>query len=679
MKKILITMLSVLVSIIMWSGVSKASDSDLFLNVLQFEAQIQEDGSMDVTEYWDIDIEETNTLYKTFKADKSKYSSITNVKVTDITNGQNIQFTEVFQEMYHVTKNCYYGLINEKGMFEIAWGVGLDNSSANRKYKIEYTVNDAIAKYQDKAELYWQFVGADFEVNAQKVLGTITLPQNVISQDEIRVWGHTEDLNGEIHVVDSRTIEFEVNGRNRGKYIEVRTLFPTEMITTRMQNKKILQEVIAEETVWAEEANQKRANRQMMKNVVVIGVTVISAVLSVFLLKSIFRKAKEAKSLNKIKPSQEMMYFREMPREDATPAEALYLIKKQTSTFMSDEIGKIFSATLLDLGLKKCLSFEVIKNEKGKENIYIEIKKKATVTLTKEEIAVLEFLLQACGEKDKISVKELEKYIQKSQTKVVKLKDTIDKWIPKRLQEIGLEDEKQKEEYKKYSDQIVGGFFGLFFSFIIGAIVASEFGAWVLIGIIPLIILQIINLIVTRNLQSKINVFTQNGIDEIEKWKGLKKYMQEFSLLKEKEVPDLVIWEKFLVYATVFGIADKVIKQLKIVYPNMEEISDINNYTYLYFMMHTNFSTSFSNSVSTSMTSSYSSATGGGGGFSGGGGGGGGRRWRRRTLNLCVLQSPNFKILVCRLLQSHLLLTVFFGIILISKKQERRRGTNPLI
>lgn len=636
MKKMLITMLSILVSIIMWSGVSKASDSELFLNLLQFEAQIQEDGSMDVTEYWDIDIEETNTLYKTFKTDKSKYSSITNVKVTDVTNGQNIQFTEVFEEMYHVTKDCYYGLINEKGMFEIAWGVGLDNSSANRKYKIEYTVNDAIAKYQDKAELYWQFVGADFEVNAQKVLGTITLPQNAISQDEIRVWGHTEDLNGEIHVVDSRTIEFEVNGRNRGKYIEVRTLFPTEMITATIQNKEILQEVIAEETVWAEEANQKRANRQMMKNVVAIGVAVVSAVFSAFLLKSIFRKVKEAKSLNKIKPSQEMMYFREMPREDATPAEALYLIKKQTSTFMSDEIGNIFSATLLDLGLRKCLSFEVMKNEKGKENIYIEVKKDATVTLTKEEIAVLEFLSQACGEKDKISVKELEKYIQKSQTKVVKLKDAIDNWIPKRLQEIGLEDEKQKEEYKKYSNQIVGSFFGVFFAFIIGAIVASECSAWVLVGIIPFVILQIINLIVTRNLQAKINVFTQKGIDEIEKWKGLKKYMQEFSLLKEKEVPDLVIWEKFLVYATVFGIADKVIKQLKIVYPDMKEISDINNYTYLYFMMHTNFSTSFSNSVSTSMTSSYSSATGGGGGFSGGGGGGGGRRWWRRTLILCA-------------------------------------------
>ena len=137
------------------TGISKASSSDLFLNLLQFEAQIQEDGSMLVTEYWDIDIEDTNTLYKTFKLDNSRYSTITDVTVTDITNGQNQPFRKIDQEMYHVTKNCYYGLVNKNGMFEIAWGVGLDNSSETKEYKIQYTVEDAIAKYQDKAEFYW--------------------------------------------------------------------------------------------------------------------------------------------------------------------------------------------------------------------------------------------------------------------------------------------------------------------------------------------------------------------------------------------------------------------------------------------------------------------------------------------------------------------------------------------
>ena len=93
-------------------------------------------------------------------------------------------------------------------------------------------------------------------------------------------------------------------------------------------------------------------------------------------------------------------------------------------------------------------------------------------------------------------------------------------------------------------------------------------------------------------------------------------------MIDKREVPELIIWEKYLVYATAFGIADKVIKQLKIVYPNFDEITQgVNTYTYMNIMMHTNFSTSFSNSISSSISSAtYSSGSGSGGGFSGGGG-----------------------------------------------------------
>lgn len=97
--------------------------------------------------------------------------------------------------------------------------------------------------------------------------------------------------------------------------------------------------------------------------------------------------------------------------------------------------------------------------------------------------------------------------------------------------------------------------------------------------------------------------------------------MEEFSMLDKREVPEIVIWEKFLVYATVFGVADQVLKQLKVVYPNITEQMDLNTYAYMYLMMNTNFSNSFSNAITTSMSSAYSSASGGGGGFSGGGGG----------------------------------------------------------
>ena len=98
--------------------------------------------------------------------------------------------------------------------------------------------------------------------------------------------------------------------------------------------------------------------------------------------------------------------------------------------------------------------------------------------------------------------------------------------------------------------------------------------------------------------------------------------MEDFSLLNEKEVPAIEVWEHYLVYATAFGISDKVLKQLKTIYPNIDELGSVNTSTYMYFMYHSNFSSSISRSVSSSMSTSYSSGTGGGGGFSGGGGGG---------------------------------------------------------
>ena len=95
--------------------------------------------------------------------------------------------------------------------------------------------------------------------------------------------------------------------------------------------------------------------------------------------------------------------------------------------------------------------------------------------------------------------------------------------------------------------------------------------------------------------------------------------MEEFSLLNEKEVPALVVWEEYLVYATVFGIADKVIKQLKLVYPQIEEMNDFNTGSYIFLMSHTNFNSSFSSAINSSISSTMSSGSGGGGGFSGGG------------------------------------------------------------
>ena len=85
-RKIIITIVVAIMFLLIFAT---KSDATLQLNNLDFYAQINEDGSMDVTETWDIYISETNTLYKTFKPDNSKYSDITDVEVRETTNGEN--------------------------------------------------------------------------------------------------------------------------------------------------------------------------------------------------------------------------------------------------------------------------------------------------------------------------------------------------------------------------------------------------------------------------------------------------------------------------------------------------------------------------------------------------------------------------------------------------------------
>ena len=614
-------------ALIILNNIQSKASSDLFLNYLIFDVQINKDGSMNVAETWNIDIEDTNTIYKTFKRDNSKYTSISDVIVKEIVDGTEKELTKTNTWAYHLEENTYYGGLNEDGNYEIAFGVGLEDESDKRKYKIEYKVNDAIAKYSDYAELYWQFIGEDFEIPARDVSGTIYLPENAKKQEDIKVWGHVESLNGEIYATGLNKIEFRLEGFNPGRYVEIRTLFPTNMISssTRGSNREILEDVIEEETVWANEANQRRENRERMNLIILISIIGITLIISIIVLKKYLKYRKIAKELpDKYKISQEIIYYRDIPREDATPAEAEYVIKESKTIFNEDEIGKIFSATLLDLSLKKIIEFEVDKNKKDKDAVTIKILKDKAPELEneKDEKEIFEFLKNAAMPDKEINIKELLKYIKRSTSKVIKLKNNIDKNTKESVIDKKLIDKNELVKYSKYTGSTVSYMMLTIFTIIIGAYLTFMFNIYVLIGFVPLLLISSLTCAKIGKVANKLNVYTQKGIDESQMWKGLKKYMEEFSMLDKREVPELVIWEKFLVYATVFGIADKVLKQLKIVYPNIDETLNINTYTYMYLMMNTNFSSSFSSAVSTSISSTYSSVTGGGGGFSGGGGGG---------------------------------------------------------
>ena len=118
----------------------------------------------------------------------------------------------------------------------------------------------------------------------------------------------------------------------------------------------------------------------------------------------------------------------------------------------------------------------------------------------------------------------------------------------------------------------------------------------------------------------KKNVMDDVIYEDSKKLYGLKKFLQEFSSINTRETLEVHIWDEYLMFAYLFGIADKVAKQLKNLYPELMEQQE--NMDYATIMMINNFSTTAVQAASNARSAAESYHSGGGG-FSVGGGGGG--------------------------------------------------------
>jgi uncharacterized membrane protein len=127
------------------------------------------------------------------------------------------------------------------------------------------------------------------------------------------------------------------------------------------------------------------------------------------------------------------------------------------------------------------------------------------------------------------------------------------------------------------------------------------------------------------------------GKEEFDKWMALKRFLNDFSNLKEYGPKSVVLWEKYLIYATVLGVAKTVLKALKVIFPQLPDVENgrligvatgasLANFDQGIGSLNSALSkiTSATSSAYKTSRSSWSSGGGGGGGFSGGGGGGGG-------------------------------------------------------
>lgn len=652
---VIMTIVSVFVTL-MFAGDS--GEKTQYLDSIDYNVVLNKDGSMKVTETWNINIKNTNTLFKQFRLSSSKYGDITDVEVYDLDNNRKLE--QIDEEMYHLPKDTYYGLEIDSTTFEIAWGVGMDNERGNRKYQISYVVHDVVTSYDDCQEFYWQFLGeGENTVPAKKVTGTITLPEDVSNIDNLRVWGHGQ-INGNIERVNTHEVRFDIKNLESGAMLEVRVATQDKMFDVadfKTRSYSYLNTMLNEETEWSEETNSiADITRKIWAGFITLYVIII-----IINLIRIIKYRKDLKDDNNTIVVNKLEYFRDIPREKtATPAEAVYLYKYDKKRLDTGTVQKdAVSATILDLCLKKKITLRMDDQKK----VYVKIIAEPD-GLNKDELEIYK-LLKEVSDVDEFEIEELNKYAKK---KYQKFSDSINKFVNEAresLYDLKLIDKAEEKQYRKSNSASVKKsmlkwfYIWLIFNYLFGFIPivqeqiifglgmgAHEWSIKVILFFLPLVLVLMYKWDLLYKLGSKISVLTQAGSDEKQQWGGLVKFLKNYSLLNEKGVLDLVLWEKYLVFATALGIGDKVVEELKANYPELfiqEKWDDekmLNEYPIIYFACNPhyaslNISNSFYaiSSIGNSTQKAYktsqsqiaahsaSSGSGGGGGFSGGGGG----------------------------------------------------------
>lgn len=642
-------------------------ETNPYIENLNSEITLNKDGSILVKEAHAVVFEDRGrswwNYYKVISSDDSGKgnSGVTETDLSDLVvkvdgkeypiNGNLAYSTDlnnISDDGINSEKETSYSVKTNGGDYEI--GVIMPQFESG-KHVIEFTykLTDMTLEYNDCDGFYYQFIGRNNTLFVKNFSGKVNFAEPVGSADDIKVWTHIEGGNAanRLDKESLSSVSYVGEDINESVYLETRILFLDGGYTSKKINNMTSEEIIREETKWKEDFEKKiRTLRTFRILDILLGVCFIAAgvLLSLWYLK------KTKRIVFDDKPE----YIRDVPN-GYTAGEMVPLYQYYKTKDVADGI----SATILDLHRRKYIKIEVgekakqakisLNTEKGDDalfgnrfsDIQIENLKPHERTVWK----MLSSVQKNVG--GSFTMKQMEKIAEKESAKFGKYISDYEKQTEKKTEDMGcyrtfVKGKRTIENISKFF--IVGSLIALVFS----AFGLSEFihGLVCWVFALGMFLSGVIMCVVLR--KRKIPL-TGIGQKEYDNFDAFAKFMTEFSNFNDKEIPELELWEEYMIYATGMGIADKVSKQLEIRYPQYREFYEkayangyADRYTILYlcsprvrtssgFVINNsvrNMNAGVQRAITASKMASIAKTSnigrggfGGGGGFSGGGGG----------------------------------------------------------
>lgn len=480
-------------------------------------------------------------------------------------------------------------------------------------FYLEYVVANAVVMHNDVAELYFPFIGDKFSDDIDNVNVQVFLPAADTSNN-FRIWAHGP-LSGEINKYQNENKEnigliASIKDLKANTGFDIRVTFDKSLILVPQflhhSNEDALDKILEVENKRADDANAKRKKIKAVYYSIkyaAIGYLIFLIVMWIYIYVK-FDKEYKADFKNK--------YNREFI-DDYNVEVIDYLFNKNITP-------NAMSASIMNLVYKKNISVEEMSSDKKKKEYTFKLLNKEN--LSKSEEYLIEFLFDTVGNGSVFTTKKLKDYA-KSTSSYSTFTSKYSTWKNNVIQE------GQQQNFYESNTKIK--FIGLIIALIGGLIFVTNIlcNTDILIAyalIIPIVIFAIYIMTFNRR--------TKNGNEDYAKWKAFKNFLNDFGTFDIKELPEITLWERYMVYATIFGLAKKVQKSMNVYIQELDPNGTLYPYYYnswMYYDLNYAVADSVNSAVNSAVNysintananSSYSSGSGFGGGFSSGGGGG---------------------------------------------------------
>ena len=534
------------------------------VNSIDINCQIDQNGTATFVEKWNMDVSEGTEGYKIFNG-----MSDQPLKLIGVTDDRGKTYTNIGSwnsdlSKEYKTNKC--GLIRDDGHYELCFGLG---DYGRRSYTMTYQIDHFVNQYEDQQGINYAFI-SDMALN----VGDVTIRVSGItpySKDNAKIWafGYSGSVN-----FDDGSVVLQTHSLNSNK---MQLLMGLESNAYASPNKRHASEKFEDVVKDAKEGSSyskgmsKEAKIMLFIFITFVIVMVISIIVAVIVFSDsgvVFENGRTIKG-------KEVTPFREIPCDK--DIFLFYYLAKKLDIIGDDESREnLISGFILKwvrdgiITIREKESGAIVK--KKNYDMYLDVDAKFE---NKQETALYKMFILASKD-GVLQTKAFQKWCGKHYKK-------IDSWFTK-VDNV-TEDSMNKNGYAKT------------------ATVYKRILFW--------------------NIPRDRTVWTNKAYDQCLYVWGFNNFLEDEDNMKEKAAIEVKLWDEYLIFAAVLGIADRVEKQLKVAIPRYEETTTYNNFP-IYYYTHTfaHNSMSAASSATSAGQGGSSSFSGGGGGFSGGGGGG---------------------------------------------------------